>query len=208
MCKYLTYFYTCGYHGSARFRTALCADASDPSRCRDTDRGIVVPYVCKYCATNQRRGSHPKGTLMPTPPPSPESEDEKEVVWIVQSRCELFHRQEGFKCYDPFAADREKKGRVKRLRMLPGTEVEPIDLKEGEEEVVGDSPTTATSSEEEDPFGPEGLRPQGVLKKWSLSFLRQKKKPVMETSRCCVEAGGPTYGIQGYAVDDRCESSL
>lgn len=77
------------------------------------------------------------------PPPSPGKEDEQEVVWVLPSRCELFHRQEGFRCYDPFEADREKMARVKRLNLQPATHADPIDL-DGDE---GESPMTKSSEE-------------------------------------------------------------
>ena len=95
----------------------------------------------------------------------------------------------------------EKQARVKRLKLQPATRAEPIDL---DDEVV-DSPMTKSS--DEDPFGPEGVRPRSE-KKWSLSFLRQKTKKPIETSRCCMEVAEPTYVMPGYIVDDRCESSI
>jgi hypothetical protein len=205
MCNFLSYYYTCGYHGTGRFRTAECPHASDLTRCRDTDRTVVLPYCCKYCAIGQRRRSHPGRTLLPTPPPSPGSEDEQDIVWIVQSRCELFHRQPGFRCYDPFEADREKlaekQARVKRLKLQPAKRAEPIAL---DDEMV-DSPMTKSS--DEDPFGPEDVRPR-FDRKWSLSFLRQKTKKPIETSRCCMEMTEPAYGMPGYIADDRCESTI
>lgn len=122
-------------------------------------------------------------------------------MWVVQSRCELFHRQPGFRCYDPFEADRNKQDRMKRLRLSPATKEEPIDLEEADAE--GDSPMTNTS--DEDPFGPEGVRPS-TDKKWNFSFLRQKNP--IETSQCCMQATEPTYGMPDYVVDDRCQSAI
>lgn len=138
--------------------------------------------------------------LLPTPPPSPGNEDEQKPIWVVKSRHELFHKQPGFQCYDPFVADRDKQARTKRLRLQPATQTESIDLNDED----GDTPTTFSS--DEDPFGPDGTAPCSD-KKWGLNFLRGKSK-LIETSRCCMEADAPTYGMPGYVVDDRCESAI
>lgn len=89
---------------------------------------------------------------------------------------------------------------MKRLRLLPATKAEPIDLDEAD---AGDSPMTNTS--DEDPFGPEGVRPS-TDKKWNFGFLRQKKP--IETSQCCMGATEPTFGMPDYVVDDRCRSTI
>jgi hypothetical protein len=95
----------------------------------------------------------------------------------------------------------EKQARVKRLKLQPAKRAEPIAL---DDEMV-DSPMTKSS--DEDPFGPEDVRPR-FDRKWSLSFLRQKTKKPIETSRCCMEMTEPAYGMPGYIADDRCESTI
>ena len=200
MCNYLTFYYTCGYHASTRFRTAECLHVSDATRCRDHDYRTVLPYSCRYCQNGHQRRSHPVTILPLTPPPSPGSEED-EAVWVVPSRCELFHRQPGFQCYDPFKADRNKQRTMKWLRLLPATKAEPIDLDEADAE--GESPMTNGS--DEDPFGPQGVRPSPD-KKWNFNFLRQEKP--IETSRCCLQIAESTSAMSGYVVDDRCTSTI
>ena len=135
-----------------------------------------------------------------TPPGSAEDE---EIVWVMESKHSLFHKQEGFVCSDPFATDREKQAHLRRLRLQLVTEKELIDLEEAESPFGGIS--------DEDPFGPLGVRPnEESRRKWRLSGPLNRRSKQSEMSLCCWDAEEPTFALvmQGRVTDDGCESTF
>jgi hypothetical protein len=199
MCNYLQYFHSCGKDASARFRIGICIDVADLTLCRDRDRVIVLGSSCTSCYRNEPRRH--SGPVKSTPPPSPDLGGE-EVVWVMESKHSLFLQQEGFVCVDPWARDRAKRA----LRVMSATEREPIEI-DGDEEVE-ETPTMETS--DEDPFGPDGMRPEEERRKWSLKRFLSHNSKSSETSLCCEHAERQLEGLvfEGRIIDDRCESTV
>ena len=120
----------------------------------------------------------------------------------MESKHSLFLQQEGFVCVDPWARDRAKRA----LRVMSATEREPIEI-DGDEEVE-ETPTMETS--DEDPFGPDGMRPEEERRKWSLKRFLSHNSKSSETSLCCEHAERALEGLvfEGRIIDDRCESTV